>query len=326
MRVVCTTDDPADDLAPHRAARRATRRRDQAVPDLAAGQGAGVHDLPAWNAWLDRLEAAGGRVDRAIARELRDALASRHERLPRAGCRASDHGLERIFAARRTPTREVQAIFAKARAGTALDADEASTSSRSALLYDFAVMDHARGWVQQFHLGAAAQHQRARLRSPRAPTPARLDRRLRRRARRWRASSIASTAPAASRRPMLYNLNPADNEVFATMIGNFQDGSVPGKMQFGSAWWFLDQKDGMEKQISALSQHGPAVALRGHGHRLAQLPLLSRATSTSAACCATCSATTSSAGGCPDDRALLGRLIEDICFRNARPVFRLRPE
>ena len=115
-------------------------------------------------------------------------------------------------------------------------------------------MDHARGWVQQFHLGALRNNNtapcarsaptRASTRSATCPRPARC-----------RASSTGSTRPAAAK-TILYNLNPADNEVFATLIGNFQDGIVAGKMQFGSGWWFLDQKDGMEWQMNALSNLG----------------------------------------------------------------------
>src|SRR5262249_50206648 len=162
------------------------------------------------------------------------------------GCRASDHGLDRIFAVPYAES-DVETFFAEARSGHELEQWEIDVL-RSSMLHDFAIMDHARGWVQQFHLGALRNNNSRALRTlgpdtgydavgdfQQAPTLVRFLDRL------DGTNQLAKT--------VLYNLNPSDNEVLATIAGSFQDGSVAGKMQFGSAWWFLDQLDGMQRQI-----------------------------------------------------------------------------
>ena len=200
-----------------------------------------------------------------------EALGTRHDFFHEVGCRASDHGLDRIFASEYTAG-EAQAIFNKARTRRPLTEEEID-KLRSAMLHDFAVMDHARGWVQQFHLGAARNNSSRAVRSlgpdtgydsigdlPQGATLVRFLDRL------DAAGCLAKT--------ILYNLNPADNEVLASVIGSFQDGSAPGKMQFGSAWWFLDQARRHGEADERALQPGPAGPLRGHAHRLAQLPVL----------------------------------------------------
>ena len=181
------------------------------------------------------------------------ALAKRHDFFHQVGCRVSDHGLDQILAEPYT-TKEIEDIFAKARAKQAVSPVERD-QFRSAMLYEGALMDHARGWTQQFHLGAMRNNSTRIMRTlgpdtgfdsigdyPQASALARfLDR-------------LDSTNQLC--KTIFYNLNPADNEVMATMLGNFQDGSCPGKIQFGAAWWFLDQKDGMERQLNALSALG----------------------------------------------------------------------
>ena len=252
MQVVCSTDDPVDDLEPHQRHAKNAGPVTRLYPTWRPDKALAVHDLALWNGWVDKLGAvANMSIDKLAG--LRDALQKRHDFFHAAGCRASDHGLERIFAAPYTE-REAEAIFAKARAGQALSPDEIE-KFRAALIYDFAVMDHTRGWVQQFHLGAMRNNSTRAMRVlgpdtgydsvgdfPQGEALVRfLDR-------------LDSDGQLA--KTIVYNLNPRDNELFATIIGTFQDGSVPGKMQFGSAWWFLDQLDGMEKQINALSNMG----------------------------------------------------------------------
>lgn len=250
--LVCTTDDPADSLEHHHALAKRDDPDTRVVPTWRPDAALAIEDLSSFNAWLDRLEAASG-VSIATFNQLLDALHRRHAEFHDAGCRASDHGLEQIYAEPWSDA-EVAETFGKLRARRAVGLDEARRY-KSALLHLFALMDHARGWVQQYHLGA--------LRN----TNSRLRRRL------GADTGLDSIGDFAMARPLarfldrldesnqlartiLYNLNPRDNELFATMIGNFQDGSTPGKMQYGSAWWFLDQKDGMEAQIRALSNMG----------------------------------------------------------------------
>jgi glucuronate isomerase len=219
---------------------------------VAADKALAVHDLAVWNGWVGKLGAAADMSIGTLS-ALREALQKRHDAFHAAGCRASDHGLERIFAAPYTE-REVEAIFTKARAGQALSPDEME-KFRAALTYDFAVMDHKRGWVQQFHLGAMRNNSTRAMRVlgpdtgydavgdfPQGEALVRFLDRL--------------DAEGQLAKTIVYNLNPRDNELLTTIIGSFQDGSVPGKMQFGSAWWFLDQLDGMEKQMNALSNMG----------------------------------------------------------------------
>ena len=250
VKVVCTTDDPADSLEHHQAI---------------AGQEFGTHILPTfrpdkamtpeasdYRAYLDRLGAAAGVSIQTYA-DLQAALRQRHDFFASLGGRLSDHGLEQIYAAEYTED-EVAAIFSKASTGTALSLKEIE-QFKSAMLIFLAELDWEKGWTQQFHLGALRNNNARALRQLGPDTG-------------WDSIGDFSQAQALSRfldrlddqdklaKTILYNLNPADNDVFATMIGDFQDGSVAGKMQFGSGWWFLDQKDGMEKQLNALSNMG----------------------------------------------------------------------
>jgi glucuronate isomerase len=250
VKVVCTTDDPADSLEYHQAIAAQgfetrilpTFRPDKAMTPEAA-------DYPAY---LQRLGAAAGVEIRSYA-DLLTALRQRHDFFASLGGRLSDHGLEQIYAADYTEV-EVAAIFDKARLDQKLTTAEIE-QFKSAMLVELAIMDWEKGWTQQFHLGALRNNNARALRQLGPDTG-------------WDSIGDFSQAQALSRfldrldnqdkltKTILYNLNPADNDMVATMIGNFQDGSVAGKMQFGSGWWFLDQKDGMEKQLNALSNMG----------------------------------------------------------------------
>jgi glucuronate isomerase len=252
VRVVCSTDDPADDLEPHRRHAQNKDAFTKLYPTWRPDRALAVHDLAVWNGWVDKLAASSDTNITRLA-DLRDALAKRHAFFHAQGCRASDHGLERIFAAQYTES-EVEAIFAKARSNKALTFEE-TEKFRAAMVYDGAVMDHKRGWVQQFHLGAMRNLSTRAVRSlgpdtgydsvgdfPQGEALARLLDRL--------------DAEGHLAKTIVYNLNPGDNELLATIVGSFQDGSAPGKMQLGSAWWFLDQLEGMTRQINALSNMG----------------------------------------------------------------------
>jgi glucuronate isomerase len=250
VKVVCTTDDPADSLEHHQATAEQgfeTRILPTFRPDKAM-----TPEAPDYPAYLQRLGKAAGVEIRAYA-DLLTALRQRHDFFASLGGRLSDHGLEQIYAADYTEA-EVAAIFDKARLDQALTTAEIE-QFKSAMLVELAIMDWEKGWTQQFHLGALRNNNARALRQLGPDTG-------------WDSIGDFSQAQALSRfldrldnqdkltKTILYNLNPADNDVFATMTGDFQDGSVAGKMQFGSGWWFLDQKDGMEKQLNALSNMG----------------------------------------------------------------------
>ena len=252
VAVVCTTDDPADTLEHHAALARRPDPDTRVCPAWRPDRALAVENPAEWNAWVDRLEAAAGAGIGSWA-AFWQALEKRHAAFHEHGCRASDRGLEEIYAADWSES-GAAAAFDRLRAGQPLEPGTA-LAFKSAILERLAVMDHARGWVQQYHLGAL-RNNNTRLRRrlgadtgfdsigdfemarPLARFLDRLDER----------EQLAKT--------VLYNLNPRDNELFASMIGNFQDGSVPGKLQHGAAWWFLDQKDGMEAQLRALSNMG----------------------------------------------------------------------
>jgi glucuronate isomerase len=252
VRLVCTTDDPVDSLADHHAIAADTSFPIRVLPTFRPDKGMAVENPAAFNAWVDKLAAAAN-VHIAHYDAYLAALNKRHDDFHASGGRLSDHGLETAYADDYTES-EIKAIFAKIRAGNALDAGEIS-KFKSALLYEFGVMDHARNWTQQFHFGAL-RNTNSRLLGALGPDTGfdsigdfeigrplgkflnRLD----------RENKLART--------ILYNVNPRDNELFATMAGNFQDGTSAGKIQYGSAWWFTDQLDGMTRQIDALSNMG----------------------------------------------------------------------
>ena len=205
-----------------------------------------------YHQYLEKLSAVSG-VTISNFDDLINALQKRIDFFETMGCRASDHGLEWLFY-HEDAEKNAPALFTTLLAGGTLDATE-TIMFRSAVLTALCRMYHSRGWVQQFHLGAQRNNNTRMMRQlgpdtgfdsigeyPQGLSMARF------------FDNLDITNQLA--RTIVYNLNPADNAVFATAVGNFNDGSVPGKMQFGSGWWFLDQKDGMENQMNALSNMG----------------------------------------------------------------------
>jgi glucuronate isomerase len=315
---VCSTDDPVDSLEPHLAHARAGSPGARLFPTWRPDAALGVEDPSAYNKWVDRLAAAAN-VDVASVGSLMDALAKRHAFFHEAGCRASDHGLEQAYADDYSEP-EVRSAFDQVRAGRMLE-EGAARKLKSALLHELALLDHARGWVQQFHLGALRNVNTRLFRQlgPNTGGDSMGDFEQARTLARFldgldRHDRLAKT--------IVYNSNPRDNEVMATVVASFNDGSVPGKMQYGASWWFLDQLDGMEKQMEALSNIGLLsrfVGMVTDSRSFLSYPrheyfrrLLCNILGRDA-----------EKGLIPADREMLGRLVRDVCFENAKAYFPL---
>ncbi len=314
--VVCSTDDPVDSLEHHRKHAQSPNAFTKLLPTWRPDKAIALHDLPLWNEWVGKLEAATGSSIGTLA-AFREALKKRHDFFHDSGCRASDHGFDRIYSVAYTEA-EIEATFAKARMKKAVSPDEVE-KFRSALIHEMALWDHARGWVQQFHLGAMRNNNTRAQRTlgpdtgfdsigdwPQAAPLARF------------LDGLDTNNQLA--KTILYNLNPADNETFAAVLGNFQDGSVPGKMQFGSSWWFLDQLDGMEKQINVLSNMGLLSRFVGMLTDSRSFTSYSRHEYFRRLLC-NMIGNDVERGLLPNDRALLGGMVQDICFRNAKSYF-----
>jgi len=313
VAVVCTTDDPVDSLEGHALLARREHPDTRDYPTWRPDKAVAVEDPAAWNNWVGKLEAASG-VSITTHRGFFDALEKRHALFHDSGCRASDHGLEQVYAEDCSEARAERA-FATLRGGRALEPAEA-LAFKSHLLHHLAVMDHGRGWVQQYHLGAL-RNNNTRLRRQLGPDTGfdsigdfemarplarfldRLD----------EENQLAKT--------ILYNLNPRDNELFASMIGTFQDGSVAGKLQYGSAWWFLDQWDGMQAQMTALSNMGLLSRFIGMVTDSRSFLSYSRHDYFRRLVC-NLLGNDVRAGRLPDERPLLARMAQDIAFFNVR--------
>lgn len=316
VMVVCSTDDPTDSLEAHRRHAKNPAAKTKLYPTWRPDKVMAVEDVGAFNAWVDKLEAASN-VSIGDYRGLLEALQKRHAFFHELGCRASDHGIETAYGEDFTES-ETATIFAKLRNKARVTPAEIHVY-KSALLYELAVMNHARGWAQQLHLGAL-RNTNTRLLAQLGPDTGfdsigdfEIARPLSRFLDRLeRAGKLTRT--------VLYNLNPRDNELMATMIGNYQDGSVPGRMQYGSSWWFLDQLDGMEKQMNALSNMGLLSRFIGMLTDSRSFLSYSRHEYFRRLLC-NMLGNDVRRGLVPDDRALLARMVADVCFGNAKRYF-----
>jgi glucuronate isomerase len=251
VEVVCTTDDPVDTLE-HHLALRDEGFEIRVLPAWRPDKAMAVEDPEKYRNYITKLSEVSD-VDIKSFTLLLEALRLRHQFFADAGCRLSDHGIEQFHADDYTE-KEIDTIFRKVMSGRILSAGEIS-KFKSAMLYELAVMDWESGWTQQFHYGAI-RNNNSRLMQTLGPDTG------------FDSIGDFTVAKDLSRfldslnidgklaKTILYNLNPRDNELIATMIGNFQDGSVAGKMQFGSGWWFLDQETGIINQLNSLSLMG----------------------------------------------------------------------
>ncbi|MBE8721390.1 glucuronate isomerase [Sphingobacterium pedocola] len=315
VEVVCTTDDPIDSLEYHQqfAKEGSTLKMLPAFRPDKAMNSDNIADL---NTYISKLEQVTntsiGSLDEYLS-----ALKQRHDFFAANGCSVSDHGLEQIYAEDYTKD-EVASIFNKIRTNQEISYSE-NLKFKSAMLTYFAEWDHEKGWVQQYHLGAL-RNNNTRLLTKLGPDTG------------FDSIGDFSQARALSKflnrldtqdkltKTIIYNLNPADNELIATMIGNFNDGSVAGKVQFGSAWWFLDQKDGMIKQMNTLSNMGLLSRLVGMLTDSRSFLSFPRHEYFRRLVCNLFAEDVVN-GELPNDMEWIGKLIEDICYKNARNYF-----
>lgn len=252
VEIICTTDDPIHSLEHHVALAEEDNASVRMLPAWRPDKGMAIETSQTFNAWLDDLSEA---TDITIRNwdSYMEALRNRHDFFHAAGCRLSDHGIDTFYA---EPYREadVRRYFDDARSGVSANATE-TNQFRSAMLYEWGVMDSEKGWTQQYHVGAM-RNTNAKMFAQLGPDTG-FD----------TIGDHTYATPMASlfdrlnsdghlAKTIVYNINPRDNDLLVSILGAFNDGVTPGKMQHGSGWWFMDQKDGMEQQINSLSQNG----------------------------------------------------------------------
>jgi glucuronate isomerase len=315
VKLVCTTEGPLDTLEHHKKI-RADKFEVKVHTAWRPDQAMATDDLKALNTFIEKLSAICDVEIKDFPRYI-EALRQRHDYFHQNGCRLSDHGIETVYAEDYTES-EIKKIFDKILQSKKLDLSEA-LKFKSAMLVEFAFMDHEAGWVQQFHLGALRNNNTRLLKTlgPDTGFDSIGDFEIARSLSKFLDKLDANNQLAKT---ILYNLNPRDNELLATMIGNFQDGSAPGKMQFGSAWWFLDQKHGMQEQINALSNMGLLSRFVGMLTDSRSFLSYPRHEYFRRILCNMLGNDVEN-GFLPDDTELLGKMVEDICFNNAKEYF-----
>jgi glucuronate isomerase len=320
VETVCTTDDPIDSLEFHQAIIKSNFKI-QILPAFRPDKAMAVENLDSFHSWMEKLEEVSG-ISIKNYSDFLGAIRKRHDYFHLNGCRLSDHGIETAYAEDYKQS-EIDAIFNKILKKTELNAHEI-LQFKSALMYEFGVMDYESGWVQQLHIGALRNNNSRMFRTLGPDTG---------------SDSIGDFAIAITlakyldrldvenklTKTIIYNLNPADNELIATMIGNFQDGTIPGKLQFGSSWWFLDQKSGMEKQLDALSNLGLISRFVGMLTDSRSFLSYSRHDYFRRVLC-NCLGDEIEKGLIPLDYNLVGTMVKNISYGNARNYFRLHEQ
>jgi glucuronate isomerase len=315
VKVICTTDDPIDSLEYHKMVSESgfeVKIKPAFRPDKAME----VSSAPNFVAYVKKLEAVTN-LSVSSFEDYLFALQNRHDFFASMGCSVSDHGLEEIYVEDFTG-QEIEAIFTKVHAGKELNLLE-QRKFKSCMLLHFAEWDWEKGWVQQYHLGAL-RNNNSRMLSKLGPDTG------------WDSIGDFSQASALSKflnkldsedklaKTIIYNLNPADNELMASMIGNFNDGSVAGKIQFGSGWWFLDQKDGIIKQLNALSNMGLVSRFVGMLTDSRSFLSFPRHEYFRRILCNLFGDEIEN-GELPNDTKWVGQIIQDICYNNANEYF-----
>ncbi|RCH56794.1 glucuronate isomerase [Mucilaginibacter hurinus] len=315
VEVICTTDDPLDSLEYHQQIKNSGAAV-MVLPTFRPDNAMNADSLQGLNAYISRLEVLTNISADSYDNYL-EALKLRHNYFAANGCKIADHGLENIYAEDFT-REEISVIYKKIRSNSALTQVEV-LKFKSALLYEFALWNHEKGWVQQYHLGGLRNNNTRALTNLGPNTG-------------WDSIGDFSQGKSLSKfldkldtdnrlaKTILYNLNPADNELFAAMTGNFNDGSVAGKVQFGSAWWFLDQKDGMTRQLNALSNIGLISRMVGMLTDSRSFLSFPRHEYFRRIVCNLFGNDIEN-GELPGDIPWTGKIIQDICYYNAKNYF-----
>jgi glucuronate isomerase len=315
VQVICTTDDPIDSLEYH-AKIKNDNFEIKILPAFRPDKAMNVDDAIIFNDYVSKLESVANVAIDSYEKYLQ-ALKKRHDFFVTAGCSVSDHGLEFIFAEDYSE-QEIKNIFLKIRSGKELNTEE-KLKIKSALLFQFALWDHEKGWVQQFHLGAM-RNNNSRMTKLLGPDTG------------WDSIGDFSQSKSLSKflnkldktnqlaKTIIYNLNPADNAMIATMIGNFNDGSIAGKIQWGSAWWFLDQQDGIIKQLNTLSNMGLLSKFVGMITDSRSFMSYPRHEYFRRILCNLFGEEIEN-GELPNDVDWTGKIIRDICYFNAKDYF-----
>jgi glucuronate isomerase len=316
VKVVCTTDDPIDNLEHHQRTRKDQSFSVKVLPTFRPTKAMAVETPGAFNRWVNQLEAAAD-LNIADYESFLEALQNRHDFFNQIGCRQSDYDLEQPYAEDFTAG-DISRIFDKVRKGQTPEPREI-LQFKSAVLLELAKMDADKNWIQQFHLGALRNTNSRAMKTlgPDTGYDSMGDFEISR-----ALAKILDTLDRENKlaKTILYILNPRDNELIASMIGNFQDGTVPGKMQFGAAWWFNDQKDGMERQINALSNMGLLSQFVGMLTDSRSFLSFPRHEYFRRVLCNLLGNEVEN-GELPNDIELIGRMVRDICFYNATNYF-----
>jgi glucuronate isomerase len=317
VKALCTTDDPTDDLSCHKAL-AASSLETKIYPCFRPDKALNVHLPEVFNAWVDRLETASG-IGIARLADFTRALDRRHAYFHSMGGRLSDHGLNYAYADF-PPESEAAAIFQRARGGQAATPAEHARFAAH-MMYLFGQFDAARGWTKQLHLGARRNNNTRSFREigPDTGFDGIGD---------WpQIDALGDYLDRLDRenalpKIIIYNLNPADNYAIATMAGNFQGGGTAGKIQFGSGWWFLDQKEAIEWQLNALSNCGLLSRFIGMLTDSRSFMSYPRHEYFRRVLCNLIGRDVE-AGEIPDDDSLVGPMIRNICYGNARNLLGL---
>lgn len=319
VEIVCSTDDPADSLSEHRDYFHANGKV-KLYPAFRPDKSFAIENPSSYGAYLTKLGNVVG-FDITTFDQLIEALSKRVDFFHSMGCRLSDHGMENLLYSAETKL-SAEGILVKVLRGNTPTSQEVEYFKYK-VLKKLCKMYHAKGWVQQFHLGAL-RNTNARMLRVLGPDTGfdsigDFD----------QAKALASflnelDSSDQLAKTILYNLNPRDNEVFATMIGNFNDGSVKGKVQFGSGWWYLDQKDGMEKQLNTLSNMGLLSCFIGMLTDSRSFLSFPRHEYFRRILCNLIGQDVQN-GELPWDEKWLGKLVSDICYHNAKNYFDFSP-
>jgi len=315
VEVVCTTDDPVDSLEYHRMINN-DGFEIKVLPAWRPDKSMAVENPGFYNNYLDQLASVSD-LDINTFQSLLEALQKRHDYFHQQGCRLSDHGLETFYAEPFNDS-EIAVIFKRIRSGNFLTLDEI-LKFKSAMLIIFGEMDHEKNWAQQFHIGAIRNNNSRMFKTlgPDIGFDSIGDFEI--------AKSMSKLFDRLDSKNMLaktivYNLNPRDNELLISMIYNFNDGTVPGKMQYGSGWWFLDQKDGIEKQLNALSNMGLLSRFVGMLTDSRSFLSYPRHEYFRRILCNLIGKDVEN-GELPNEPEHLGKMVENICYYNARDYF-----